>query len=90
MTVQFSTTVRNAMLDVIETSIGTAPTLEIRSGAAPATCATAASGTVLATLVLPLDWMSNAASGAKACLGRGRIPLPMRPGLPRITASTRV
>jgi hypothetical protein len=69
MTVQFSAAVRNAMLDAIETAIGTAPTLEIRSGAAPANCAAAASGTVLATLVLPPDWMAAASAGAKALLG---------------------
>lgn len=69
MVLQLSVTVRNAQLDAIETAIGTAPTLEIRSGAPPATCATAASGTVLATLVLPSDWMAAASAGAKALLG---------------------
>lgn len=69
MTIQFSTTVRNARLDTIESTIGTAPTLEIRTGAAPANCGTADSGTVLATLTLPSDWMAAAASGAKAIAG---------------------
>lgn len=69
MAAQYSVAVRNAMLDAIETTISTAPTLEIRSGSAPATCATAASGTVLATLVLPSDWMAAASAGAKALLG---------------------
>lgn len=69
MTIQFSTAVRNARLDSIETTIGVSPTLEIRSGAPPAACATASSGTVLATLALPSDWMSAAASGVKVLLG---------------------
>lgn len=69
MTVQLSTTVRNARLDTIESTIGTAPILTIRTGAAPADCATANSGTVLATLTLPSDWMAAAASGAKAKSG---------------------
>jgi hypothetical protein len=69
MAMQFSTAVRNAALDAMETAIGTGPTLEIRSGAAPATCATAASGTVLATMALPSDWMAAASGGAKALLG---------------------
>lgn len=69
MAAQFSIAVRNAALDAMETAIGTSPTLEIRTGAAPATCATAASGTVLATLALPSDWMAAAASGAKALAG---------------------
>lgn len=62
MAVQLSTAVRNARLDAIETTIGTSAVLRIRSGAQPATCATADSGTVLATLNLPSNWM-NAASG---------------------------
>lgn len=69
MAVQLSTTVRNARLDAIESTIGTAPILKIRSGSAPATCATADSGTVLATLTLPSDWMAAASSGSKAKSG---------------------
>lgn len=63
MTVQNSVAVRNARLDSDEVAIGTSPILTIRTGAQPADCATANSGTVLATLNLPSDWM-NAASGA--------------------------
>jgi len=69
MAIQFSTTVRNARLDQIETTIGTAPTLEIRTGSAPANCASADSGTVVATLTLPSDWMAAASSGAKSLSG---------------------
>lgn len=69
MTIQLGTTVRNARLDTIETTVGTSPVLTIRTGAQPATCATANSGTVLATLTLPSDWMSAASAGAKALLG---------------------
>jgi hypothetical protein len=69
MAAQLSTGVRNARLDAIETTVGTAPILTIRSGAAPADCATANSGTVLATLTLPSDWLAAAASGAKAKSG---------------------
>ena len=69
ISLQYSTTVRNAKLDAVETTIGTAPILRIRTGAVPATCATADSGTVLATLTLPSDWMAAAASGSKAKSG---------------------
>lgn len=69
MAVQLSVAVRNARLDSIETTIGTSAILRIRSGAQPATCATADSGTVLATLNLPTDWMAAASSGSKAILG---------------------
>lgn len=57
------------MLDSIETTISTSAVLKIRSGAAPATCATADSGTVGATINLPSDWMAAASSGSKAMSG---------------------
>jgi hypothetical protein len=69
MALQLSTSVRNARLDVIESTISTAAILEIRSGAAPADCATADSGTLLASMTLPSDWMAAAASGSKAKSG---------------------
>ena len=69
MAIQLSTTVRNARLDQIETTISTSAILKIRTGAAPANCGTADSGTVLATLNLPSDWLGAAASGVKSKAG---------------------
>jgi len=69
MALQFSDAVRNARLDAIETAIGASAVLKIRTGAAPATCATADSGTVLATLSLPSDWMAPASGASKAKSG---------------------
>lgn len=69
MAIQFSAAVRNARLDAIETTIGASAVLKIRTGAAPANVATADSGTVLATLTLPSDWMAAASAGAKAKSG---------------------
>lgn len=69
MPVQLSVAVRNARLDAIETTVGTSAILRIRTGAQPATCATADSGVVLATLNLPLDYFAAAANGSKAKLG---------------------
>lgn len=69
MSLQYSVAVRNAKLDAVETAIGASAILKIRTGAAPATCATADSGTVLATLNLPADYMAAAASGSKAKSG---------------------
>lgn len=66
MSLQFSVAVRNAMLDAIETTIGTSAVLKIRTGAAPANCAAADSGTVLATISLASDWAAAAGSGTKA------------------------
>lgn len=69
MAVQFSTDVRNARLDAIESNIGASPVLKLRTGAPPANCAAADSGTVVATMNLPSDWMAAAASGTKAKTG---------------------
>ncbi len=69
MAVQLSTTVRNARLDAIETAIGTSAIMKLRTGAQPATCGTADSGTVCATMTLPSDWLAAASSGSKALSG---------------------
>jgi hypothetical protein len=69
MAIQYSTTLRNNQLDQVESTIGTSAILKIRSGAAPADCGTADSGTVLATLSLPSDWMAAASGGTKAKSG---------------------
>jgi len=69
MAIQLSTAVRNARLDAIETTVGTSAIIRIRTGAAPANCGTADSGTILAELTLPSDWMANASGGTKALAG---------------------
>jgi len=69
MAIQLSTAVRNARLDAIETTAGTSAIIRIRTGAAPANCGTADSGTILAELTLPSDWMANASGGTKALAG---------------------
>lgn len=69
MTLQYSVAVRNARLDVVESTIGTSAVLKIRTGAAPANCGTADSGSVLATCALPSDWMAAASGGTKALSG---------------------
>ncbi len=69
MAMQYSVSVRNARLDSVESTIGTSPILKIRTGAAPANCGTADSGTVLATVTLPSDWMSAASGGTKSMSG---------------------
>lgn len=69
MTVQLSVAVRNARLDAIETAIAASAVLKLRTGAPPANCAAADSGTAVSVIALPADWMSAAAAGAKAKLG---------------------
>lgn len=69
MAIQLSVGARNGLLDAIETEGGTSAILRIRTGAPPADCAAADTGTVLATLNLPADYMAAAAAGAKAKSG---------------------
>jgi hypothetical protein len=66
MALQLNVLTRNARLDVIESLNGTSCALEIRTGAPPANCGTANSGTILATILLPSDWMAAASGGSKA------------------------
>ena len=71
MAIQLSVTVRNARLDAIETAVGTSAVLKIYNltAGAPADCAAAITGDVLATCSLPSDWMAAASSGSKAKSG---------------------
>lgn len=70
MALQFSTAVRNAMLDAIETTMGEGEIIRVFTGAAPANCAAADSGTKLAewTLAGSGDWAA-ASGGSKALAG---------------------
>lgn len=69
MAIQFSVAVRNAQLDALEATIGTAPKLRLYTGSAPANCATAEAGALLAELTLPSDWEAAASAGSKTLLG---------------------
>lgn len=65
MTVQWSTSLRNALLDAWEAAIGTSAKIYIRTGAQPANCAAADSGTLLVEFDLNSDWAAAASSGSK-------------------------
>lgn len=69
MALQYSTSVRNARLDAVESTTGVSAVLKIRSGAVPANCGAADSGTVLASATLPSDWMAAASGGTKSMSG---------------------
>lgn len=60
---QFSTTMRNSMAAIFESTLGTTPLLRIRTGAQPANCAAARSGTTLVSMTLPSDFMGSASNG---------------------------
>lgn len=69
MAIQLSVPSRNAGLDAYEATIGASAKLRIMTGPQPATCATAQSGTLLAEIALPADYLAAAASGSKAKSG---------------------
>lgn len=63
MSAQFSTSVRSAWVASLETSVGTSPKLQLRTGAPPASCASSASGTLIDELTLPSDWLTDNSDG---------------------------
>lgn len=69
MAVQWSTALRNALLDQWEAAIGPAAIVRFYSGSMPADCATAASGTKLAEWTLASDWSAAASGGSKSMTG---------------------
>lgn len=69
MPLQTSDAVANARLDVVESTIGASAKLKIFSGPAPINCAAANTGTELAHLDLPADYMAAASARSKAKLG---------------------
>jgi hypothetical protein len=69
VSVQYSVTLRNSQLDLVESTTGATALLRLYSGSVPANCAAAASGTLLCTITLPSDWMNAASAGAKTLLG---------------------
>lgn len=69
MALQLSVAVRDARLNAIETAVGTTPVLKIFTGAQPANCAAANTGTELMSEDLPSDWAGDASAGTKSKLG---------------------
>ncbi len=69
MTVQLSTSLRNAMISSYESFLGTNPVLQIFTGAAPALTTDADSGTKLLDIALPSDWLTAAANGSVTLQG---------------------
>lgn len=66
---QNSVEVRNARLASFEATVGASPILEFRSGAMPANTAAARTGTILASLSLPSDWMGAPSNGSVSKAG---------------------
>ena len=69
MAFQLSDDVRNATIAALESTIGTSPILTIASGSAPTNCGSANTGTILATMTLPSDFLGTPSSGSASLLG---------------------
>lgn len=69
MTKQYSTTVRNAILNGYISGVGSAPTLKFISGSPPANCAAAETGTVGLSMTLPTTWQASASGGQTVLAG---------------------
>jgi hypothetical protein len=63
--ISLSEELRNARLDIIETTVGTSPILRIRTGTMPTGTSDADVGIVLSEITLPSDWMGAASGGTK-------------------------
>lgn len=66
---KISTELRNQMVAQYEILLGSTPVLEIRSGTAPSTCEAQDTGTLLASVVLPPDWLTSPTSGTVSLQG---------------------
>jgi hypothetical protein len=66
---QYSIAVNNARLDAVESTTGVSAKLRLYTGAAPANCAAAATGTMLCEMALPSDWMAAASAATKLKAG---------------------
>ncbi|MDE2427000.1 MAG: hypothetical protein KGO96_13965 [Elusimicrobia bacterium] len=69
MTLQYSQSVQNAQLNAFPSTVGASAKLQIWTGAEPANCAAAATGTKLVEMALPSTWMGSAASNSIAKSG---------------------
>lgn len=63
MAIQFNASARNAILQAIETEVKGSAVIEFRTGTQPASAGTADSGTLLATIQLPADYLGTPVSG---------------------------
>lgn len=69
MPIKTSDAVAHAALNAFETTVSVSAVVKIFTGAPPANCAAADTGTVLVDMTLPSDWMNNATARSKTKLG---------------------
>lgn len=75
MSVHASDSLRNARVNIVESHIGPNAILQFRTGAKPAAgCGAARTGTLVASMTLPADWMNAASGGSATKLGTWQDP----------------
>lgn len=63
MALQLSSTVRTSRVGSIETAIGGTALMRMLTGAMPANCAAANTGSTVCSFALPADWLDTATGG---------------------------
>lgn len=71
MTIQLGNTLRDNMVGQYETTVGTAPYIKVFTGAQPAACDSATSGTLLCDIPLASDWFTSSAVGTATLAATG-------------------
>lgn len=66
---QLSTAIRNAQANAIEATIGPEAIFKVFTGAPPANLAAANTGTELASIALPTNWLTDAVNGRVDLVG---------------------
>lgn len=66
---QWGTTLRNAWLDLIESTIGTGMKIRLLTGEMPANCAASETGTLICEITCPSDYFAAASGGIMAKTG---------------------
>jgi hypothetical protein len=69
MALTYSTTLRNNQANEVESTIGASAKLKLRTGAPPSNVGAASTGTVVAELDLPSDWLGVASNGTVSKIG---------------------
>lgn len=68
-TQQWSATIRNGWIAFIESTLGTSPKVELRTGGMPANVAAADSGTLVVSCVGASDWLAAPSGGSASTIG---------------------
>ncbi len=63
MAFQLSPGARNGTLQSLETTVGANPILTIATGATPTECQSANTGNIVATMILPTEWLAVPSGG---------------------------